>query len=352
MGDSAGGGLSAAVCLLARDRGGPAIALQLLIYPMLDDRTTLPDPELAPTAIWSYDDITGWQAFFRANGARYQRRSGRGGRLPRIHRNRRYDGQRSRNGRGLGGSRVMAREVAVDVASHSPQVDPILDELYDVLAEIEPLTPEIPYYSVDPIEVGEDDLALMQLTSGSTGSPKAVQITHRNIYSNAEAMFMAPSMTSTRTSWSAGCPASTTWAWWASSPSRCSSVRSWSRSRRNHRAPPALAGRRRPPPLGLASQWPPACGRMPPTPEHRDGPTRHHPGDQTVRQIVSGLPTLDTHRCQQHRIRRHRRGRKAMGPRYRVPGLTSKAMSVASGYAPRAIVAPIVGAFYKKLGGG
>lgn len=35
-----------------------------------------------------------------------------------------------------------------------------------------------------------------------------------------------------------------------------------------------------------------------------------------------------------------------------VPGLTSKAMSVASGYAPRAIVTPIVGAVYKKLGGG
>ena len=31
---------------------------------------------------------------------------------------------------------VMAREVAVDVASHSPQVDPILDELTDVLAEL------------------------------------------------------------------------------------------------------------------------------------------------------------------------------------------------------------------------
>ncbi len=34
-----------------------------------------------------------------------------------------------------------------------------------------------------------------------------------------------------------------------------------------------------------------------------------------------------------------------------VPGLTSKAMSVASGYAPRSIVSPIVGAVYKKLGG-
>jgi short-subunit dehydrogenase len=34
-----------------------------------------------------------------------------------------------------------------------------------------------------------------------------------------------------------------------------------------------------------------------------------------------------------------------------VPGVTSKAMSVASQYAPRAIVAPIVGSFYKKLGG-
>jgi len=42
---------------------------------------------------------------------------------------------------------VMAREVAVDVASHSPQVEPILDELTEVLAEISPLEPEVPYYS-------------------------------------------------------------------------------------------------------------------------------------------------------------------------------------------------------------
>ena len=42
---------------------------------------------------------------------------------------------------------VMAREVAVDVASHSPQVDPILDELSAVLAEISPMAPQVAYYS-------------------------------------------------------------------------------------------------------------------------------------------------------------------------------------------------------------
>ncbi len=43
---------------------------------------------------------------------------------------------------------------------------------------------------IDPVDTSEDDLALLQLTSGSTGPPKAVQITHRNIHSNAEAMFV------------------------------------------------------------------------------------------------------------------------------------------------------------------
>ena len=51
---------------------------------------------------------------------------------------------------------VLAREVAVDVASHSPQVDPILDELYDVLADIEPLTPEVPYYSATSFDPREE----------------------------------------------------------------------------------------------------------------------------------------------------------------------------------------------------
>lgn len=35
-GDSAGGNLAAAACLLARDRGGPAICHQLLVYPVAD----------------------------------------------------------------------------------------------------------------------------------------------------------------------------------------------------------------------------------------------------------------------------------------------------------------------------
>ena len=63
MGDSAGGGLAAATTLVARDRGGPAIARQLLVYPMLDDRTVTADPLLAPFLTWSHEDNeTGWRA--------------------------------------------------------------------------------------------------------------------------------------------------------------------------------------------------------------------------------------------------------------------------------------------------
>lgn len=62
-GDSGGGGLAASTALLARDLGGPPIAAQLLVYPMLDDRTAGPDPRLAPLATWTYEDnLTGWGA--------------------------------------------------------------------------------------------------------------------------------------------------------------------------------------------------------------------------------------------------------------------------------------------------
>jgi polyketide synthase 5 len=50
---------------------------------------------------------------------------------------------------------VMAREIPTDVAFHSPQVDPIVDELTESLAELNPMTPEIPFYSTtsyDPRE--------------------------------------------------------------------------------------------------------------------------------------------------------------------------------------------------------
>ncbi len=43
---------------------------------------------------------------------------------------------------------------------------------------------------IGPVDTCDDDVALMQLTSGSTGSPKAVQITHANIVANAEAMMV------------------------------------------------------------------------------------------------------------------------------------------------------------------
>ncbi|OBG73984.1 polyketide synthase [Mycobacterium sp. E3298] len=42
---------------------------------------------------------------------------------------------------------VLAREIAVDVASHSPQVDPILDDLADALTDLRPMPPDIPFYS-------------------------------------------------------------------------------------------------------------------------------------------------------------------------------------------------------------
>ncbi|HEU5391968.1 MAG TPA: alpha/beta hydrolase [Streptosporangiaceae bacterium] len=48
MGESAGGNLTAVTCLLARDRGGPAISHQVLIYPATDMTSVPPATETTP----------------------------------------------------------------------------------------------------------------------------------------------------------------------------------------------------------------------------------------------------------------------------------------------------------------
>jgi acetyl esterase len=67
MGESAGGGLAAALALMARDRGGPRLAGQVLIYPMLDWRTGGPDDRYrnrhTGEFVWTRDkNRFGWEA--------------------------------------------------------------------------------------------------------------------------------------------------------------------------------------------------------------------------------------------------------------------------------------------------
>ncbi len=63
-GVSAGGGLAAGVALLARDRGGPALAGQLLICPMLDDRNETPSAwQMTGLGVWDrVANEVGWTA--------------------------------------------------------------------------------------------------------------------------------------------------------------------------------------------------------------------------------------------------------------------------------------------------
>ena len=64
MGESAGGGLAAALALLARDRGEHRLAFQHLTYPMIDDRTCIADPHPhTGRFIWTpHNNRFGWTA--------------------------------------------------------------------------------------------------------------------------------------------------------------------------------------------------------------------------------------------------------------------------------------------------
>jgi len=66
-GASAGGGLAAALAQLAHDREQCRPACQLLVYPMLDDRTTCPPDLSAVTLAWTPDSNRyGWDAYLRS----------------------------------------------------------------------------------------------------------------------------------------------------------------------------------------------------------------------------------------------------------------------------------------------
>ena len=63
-GVSAGGGLAAALGLLARDRGEVPLAFQLLECPMIDDRQTTSSSRLDGLPIWSRESNTfGWRCY-------------------------------------------------------------------------------------------------------------------------------------------------------------------------------------------------------------------------------------------------------------------------------------------------
>lgn len=63
-GASAGGGLAAALALLARDRGEVPLVAQLLVYPMLDDRSVGPQLDDPGHRLWTQESNRfGWSAY-------------------------------------------------------------------------------------------------------------------------------------------------------------------------------------------------------------------------------------------------------------------------------------------------
>ena len=63
VGDSGGGGVAASLAHYVKEKDSLPICKQVLIYPMLDDRTDSVDPEMAPYLGWTVEDnVTGWGA--------------------------------------------------------------------------------------------------------------------------------------------------------------------------------------------------------------------------------------------------------------------------------------------------
>ncbi|WEG14776.1 alpha/beta hydrolase [Pullulanibacillus sp. KACC 23026] len=70
-GASAGGGLTAALALYARDHNGPELCFQMPLYPMIDDRNNTPSSlEITGNYIWNHDlNEKGWSMYLNgANG--------------------------------------------------------------------------------------------------------------------------------------------------------------------------------------------------------------------------------------------------------------------------------------------
>ena len=68
---------------------------------------------------------------------------------------------------------------------------PVLTQRGIAFRTIESLDTDGAGFAPNPDRADEDDVALLQLTSGSTAEPKAVRITHGNLYANITAMMEA-----------------------------------------------------------------------------------------------------------------------------------------------------------------
>lgn len=63
-GASAGGGMAAGLALMNRDRGGPKLALQLLLYPMIDNLHDTPSGQVTNHPVWNRQtSFNAWEMY-------------------------------------------------------------------------------------------------------------------------------------------------------------------------------------------------------------------------------------------------------------------------------------------------